>query len=90
MIQGSAFGTTIYSLTDLGTLGGNSSTGPAINDNGKATGSSTLPGGQTRACLWDNVAGMQNLGTAGSGNSNGKDINNNDQIVGDTNGQAFR
>jgi probable HAF family extracellular repeat protein len=90
MIQGAAFGTTIYSLTDLGTLGGNSSTGAAINDAGKATGSSTLPGGQTRAFLWDSVGGMQNLGAAGSGDSNGRDINNNDHIVGNTDGQPFR
>ncbi len=90
MIQGSAFGATIYNLTDLGTLGGNSSTGAAINDNGKATGSSTLPGGETRAFLWEPDFGMQNLGTAGSGDSNGRDINNNDHIVGDTGGQAFR
>lgn len=90
LTQSSAFGATIYSVTDLGTLGGTSSFGTAINDAGKAVGYSTLAGGETRAFLWTVGGGMQNLGVLGAGNSQAFDINNNDNIVGVTTNQAFR
>jgi len=79
-----------YIVTDLGTLGGTSSYGTAINDAGHAVGYSTLAGGQTRAFIWTPGGGMQNLGALGSGDSQALDINNNDNVVGVTSNQAFR
>lgn len=47
-----AYAATIYSLVDLGTLGGTSSFGTAINDAGTAVGYSTLVGGETRTFIF--------------------------------------
>jgi probable HAF family extracellular repeat protein len=80
----------LYSVTDLGTLGGTSSVGTAINDAGTAVGYSTLAGGQTRAFMWTVGNGMEDLGALGAGDSRAFDINNNDHIVGETTNQAFR
>jgi len=52
-----------FSLTDIGTLGGNSSYASAINEYGQVVGSSTTADGQGRAFLWEKSSGMTNLGT---------------------------
>lgn len=85
-----AVAATAYTVTDLGTLGGASSYGTAINDAGKAVGYSTLAGGETRAFIWTVGGGMQNIGALGAGDSYAYDINNNDNVVGQTTFQAFR
>jgi len=90
MTQSSALAATVYSLTDLGTLGGTSSFGTALNDAGHATGYSLTAAGETRAFYWTPGGGMQNLGIIGTGSSQGLDINNNNDIVGQTGGKAFR
>jgi len=90
MTQSSALAATVYSLTDLGTLGGTSSFGTALNDAGHATGYSLTAAGETRAFYWTPGGGMQNLGIIGTGTSQGLDINNNNDIVGQTGGKAFR
>ena len=90
LLSGSAFAGTTYRVTDLGTLGGTSSIGNAINDNGNAAGSSLDSSGNTRAFYWTPGGGMQNLGIIGTGLSEALDINNNEQVVGDTDNQAFR
>ena len=41
------------SVTDLGTLGGTSSQGVALNASGQVTGSSTTDRDETHAFLWD-------------------------------------
>lgn len=76
---------TTYTVTDLGTLGGASSYGTAIGEDGAATGYSTLAGGETRAFIWTVGGGMQSLGVIGTGDSRGLDIRG-DNIVGQTSG----
>ncbi len=90
LIQGSVNAATIYNVTDLGTLGGDTSRGMAINDNGTAVGYSTLPGGEIRAFIWTQSGGMQNLGSISGGDSRAFDINNADNVVGVTGPNAFR
>jgi probable HAF family extracellular repeat protein len=90
LIQGSAYGALVYQLADLGTLGGNSSYGTAINDHGTAVGYSTVPGGATHAFRWSVADGIVDIGNTGGGNSKAFDINNADNIVGQTSNQAFR
>lgn len=80
---------TTYTATDLGTLGGASSYGTAIGEDGAATGYSDILGGGTRGFIWTIGGGMQSLGVIGGGDSRGLDING-DNIVGQTSGQSFR
>ncbi|MEH2289043.1 hypothetical protein [Nostoc sp.] len=68
---------------DLGTLGGNSSSGNAINDFGQVVGGSNKSVyGFQYAFLWNDATGMQNLGTFGGDTSVANAINNLGQVVG--------
>jgi probable HAF family extracellular repeat protein len=72
-----------YAVTDLGTLGGNSSSALDINDRGQIVGYSKNNTNKTNAFLYDG-GNMQNLGTLIGPNaqSNAYGINNQGQIVG--------
>ena len=76
----------LYSLTELGTLGGFSSGGAAINNLGQVTGGSITATGQTHAFLYSNGQ-MMDLGTlggfSGSFASEGFGINNLGQVTGE-------
>lgn len=80
----------VYSLTDLGTLGGDSSYGLAINDLGHGVGWSTIPAGgaSVRPFIWTPGGGMQGLGSSSAGIAT--DINNNGHVVGQSGSRPFR
>lgn len=81
----SAQGQTVsYSITDLGTLGGASSTACGINDLGQVVGKSAIVTGQLRAFLWQNGI-ITDLGTLpGLSFSEARAVNNRGQVVGDS------
>jgi probable HAF family extracellular repeat protein len=70
-----------YSITDLGTLGGATSTGSGINDLGQACGVSGGNGFNFHAFLWEDGA-MLDLGTLGGSVSYGYGLNDVGQVVG--------
>ena len=80
LASGSALATT-FRLTDLGTLGGTSSSGDALNASGQVTGYSDTAEGDTHAFLWDGTT-MQDLGTLGGTYSQGVAINASGQVTG--------
>src|SRR5438093_6571617 len=76
-------GAQIYTVTNLGTLGGTYSVATGINDFGRVVGVSSTTGDVDRhAFLRTKTGGMQDLGTLGGGNSFGFGINNFGQVVG--------
>lgn len=88
-----------YQLIDMGTLGGTSSFGRALNDHRQVTGNAQTPASQPsprlNAFSWSSPGPMLNLGVLpGSNNfSRGYAINNSGVIVGESdnnNSRAFR
>jgi probable HAF family extracellular repeat protein len=70
------------SIIPLGTLGGRSSVGTGINDNGVVVGRSEV-NSQQRPFLWTAIGGMQNLGVPpGSDFGQAEDINSSGFVVG--------
>jgi probable HAF family extracellular repeat protein len=70
-----------YTITDLGTLGRNSSFGHSINNAGQVTGQAGVAGGD-HAFIYTPGSGMQDLGTLGGTESRGYGINKLGQVVG--------
>jgi probable HAF family extracellular repeat protein len=67
---------------DLGTLGGLSSEGWAINASGQVAGDSQLAGNLVRHAFLGSTSGLLDLGTLGGEHSFGKGINDFGQVVG--------
>lgn len=74
----------LYTLTDLGTLGGDTVRSWSINDMGQIVGTSDTSDGWQRAFLWDPVVGMSDLGSLRGPASRGRGINNKGQVTGMT------
>ena len=90
LAPGTALAAPAYTITDLGTLGGDSSEGTGINAGGQVTGlSSTADGGRSHAFVWHPATGMRDLGTAGGTNSFGRGINAGGQVTGVGDSGAF-
>jgi probable HAF family extracellular repeat protein len=73
----------LYSVTDLGTLGGPYTEGFGLNNTGQVTGHSSTSDGAQHAFLYSNGQ-MTDLGTLGDSNSYsfGVSINNAGQVTG--------
>lgn len=71
-----------YSVTDLGTLGGNSSSGYAINDAGQVVGTSYLDDNSTIHAFLYTEGNMVDLGTLGGDSSYAQSVNASGQVVG--------
>lgn len=95
LLAGSALAVPLYSVTDLGDLGGGTSTAWGINDAGQVVGHSNT-GSANHAFLWSSGTGMQDLGDlpGRDDDSQAFDINNAGQVVGRSSGtdgeRAFR
>jgi probable HAF family extracellular repeat protein len=72
-----------YTLTDLGTLGGDDSVGTAVNNSGQVTGFAYTAGGAQHAFLSGPGGGpLTDLGTLGGISSRANGINDSGQVVG--------
>ncbi len=79
-----AVAATSYSITELGTLGGNESVAEEINDSGQVVGSSGIDpaNGVSHGFLWSASSGMLDLGTLGGYYSIGRGVNDSGQAAG--------
>jgi len=77
------FGASAYSITNLGTLGGNQSYAYGINNSGQVVGNSLDSSGNTHAFLYSSGT-MTDLGTLGGSLSWAYAINDSGQVVGDS------
>jgi probable HAF family extracellular repeat protein len=80
-LGGICAGQRTYTITDLGTLGGATSGGGAINNLGQVTGYSENAAGEQRAFIYDSVRGMVEIGNLGANRSLGTGINSRGQVA---------
>lgn len=72
-----------YTVTDLGSFGGDRSNALAVNDMGQVVGLSEMPSGIAQGFLWDAQNGIMSLGSFNQ-HSEAWDINELGQVVGET------
>jgi probable HAF family extracellular repeat protein len=72
-----AFSQTLYTIVDLGTLGGDTSIAFAMNQNGRVVGKSKSHDGSMKAFCWDETTGMTDIGPGEA-----RAINDAGQVVG--------
>jgi probable HAF family extracellular repeat protein len=77
-----AWGSVLYTVNDLGTLGGPTSAAYGINNLGEVVGSADNGSGQTLAFHWSTGQPMESLGTLGGATSSANAINDLGQVVG--------
>jgi probable HAF family extracellular repeat protein len=75
-----------YTLTDIGTLAGDSSTVCAINELGEVAGKSQSPDGTDHIFFWNQAQGMVDLGTPSQGEIVGVDLNEQGEYLAITSG----
>ena len=74
---------TLYSVTDIGTLGGSTSQAIAVNNAGVVTGTSDSPGNtDSHVFLWTSPGGIKDLGTLGGSSAVATAINSAGNVVG--------
>jgi probable HAF family extracellular repeat protein len=73
-----------YTLLDLGTLGGSSSSAIGMNSTGQVVGYSQIAGDRTTHAFLSSGGVMHDLGTLGGSNSCAFDINDSGQAVGES------
>jgi len=76
--------TSASGMKDVGTLGGTSSVGRAINDSGQVAGESKTSSGSTIAFRFTTGAGLVGLGTLGGSKSSAYGINEGGEVVGES------
>ena len=81
MLPAKTFATVQYTITDLGTLGGERSYAYAVNNSGRVVGWSEDANDDIRAFLWENGI-MHDLGTLGGERSEAWGINDLGQVAG--------
>ena len=72
----------LFTVKDLGTLGGTFSVAEGINEQNEVVGFSDLSTGDYQAFLWRPGHGMRSLGTLGGHNSFAQSINDRSEVVG--------
>lgn len=88
LTTGNALGQIHYNVTDLGTLGGASSSAYAINNSGQVVGQAATSSGAKHAFLYSGGP-MADLGTLGGADSCATSINNGGQVVGNADTGGF-
>lgn len=83
-MAGSAFAQVpaAYDIEDLGTLGGSTLVGTAINARGDVAGNAELPDGTYHAFRWTREGGLEDLGANGGWYAEVFGINDNGDVVG--------
>jgi len=77
-----------YTVTDLGTLGGDASSAVGINNRGQVVGHARTADGTQHPFLWDSARGMQDLGTLGGRQGFAESVNDSGRVVGQAETQS--
>jgi len=82
-VPAAAQATPAYTITDLGTLGGSTSSAEAINEQGQVVGGAEDEDGDFRPFLWTRAGGLTPLPDLGGNFGIGRDINASGEVVGE-------